>query len=257
MRSLSILLAALFLFLSSCSDSESAGATGVGNPTEVAVLGVTDSVQSQGGFENVDSRTRSAVVTEEIKDINRVFTLDSLTLIVDKFSWQIDTTSFSGDFHESLDLVGEELFYYGPVTFDILNNTSSITDIYLPTAGYKKIRMYLDSEEDKKATIIMSGTYQNASNVSVPFTFRMPFSFTIQFKQKGAPYYWDTSSENRVDFMLKLNEWFADQDILSLLSIDAESVDEAILEVDDFSKIKDNKISNNIRKSGVLSIYEK
>lgn len=246
----------LLLLLSSCSTTDSAGATGVGNPSEVALIATTGDITSQGGFEN----SSRALLREPkvLSDSQRDFTVESISLLVDKMSWQIDTASLAEEYDPKLSLEDEQLVYDEAITFDALNPNQTPISIDLPSAGYKKIRLFLNPLEEEKASITMKGHYTNDDNVEVPFSFEMPYTIELKFEKTGPHYYWDTESSVRIDIYLDLDKWFTGLDILDSLKVEGNSTTALTKSISDFTGSSQlPHLRNNIRQSGVLSIYEK
>lgn len=250
-----LLIALMSILFISCSDNTGAGATGVGNPTEVAIVAATGEVTGQGGFDSTGTRS-SVEPAKVIFDEDRAFTLSAIAITVDSFSWQIQTETLEDEIDPKLTFKDEKLYYYGPVVFDALNPEP--LNLHLPTAGYKAVRFFIgkdeeDTEEEKatEPTITIKGTYTNDDEKLVPFTFEMPYGIELKFMKKGKPYYWERGSDTRLDLLLDLDDWFAGLDILELINVSGSATSEVK------ATITTNAIRMNIKNSGVLSIYEK
>lgn len=247
-----VLLSLLFF---GCSNDDSAGVTGVGNPSEVSLLGKTGELKSTDEFAVEEGMTRAGTPTI-ISDKKRQYTLESVEVLVDIFSWEIDTNTLVDEIHSDLTQMGTKLFYYGPEKFDILD-TSNRLPINLPTAGYKAMRFYITGD-GRKATITMKGTYKNDEGIDVPFTFFIPFTMEVRFRKKGSAYFWNTKSSNSLDFIFNLDNWFKGADVLNMFDVDAGSSEELVLTQHDFNKNpKDVLLHKNIRKSGLVHIKKK
>lgn len=257
---MALTIVGLLLSLWGCSTENTAGATGVGNPIEVSVRGVTDDVKTLGDFENEEPPARAIVSTSTVNDTKRTYLIDGLVLSIDKFSWKVDTATLSEPIHSSLDCDGEFIHLYGPLDFDLINDTNSLTSVYLPKAAYKMIVLDLNAKSRKReATITLNGTYYNDNNEVVPFYFEFPFTIKLRFTQQGNPYFWDTSNAECMDIFLKLHNWFAEVDLLNTFDHDVTSTEKFVIKAGDFRTNKDvaRQLVKNIRKSGALSIRGK
>lgn len=243
-----LLLVILILTFSGCSTSDTAGATGVGNPTEVSLVASTGDVTGQGGFE---IEARSSTILPVIKDTKRSFIVSSIEILVDTISWEIVPNTLDEEIDSNLNLVGKELMYYGPIVFDAVNSNSAGLEVNLPTAAYRLIRLYIGNKGTKETTITMSGAYENDLGKMVPFSFDMAYNMELRFRKPGKAYYWEQGSSVRLDFLLDLDDWFADVDVLGVLGVAGDSEKELK------TKLNVKSIKKRIRKSGVLSIYEK
>lgn len=242
-----LLLLVIMLFFLSCSDSDTAGATGVGNPTEVALVAATGDVTGEGGFENESRRSNSTTIQDKVRE----FTFTSIEIQVDTFTWEVDTTTLEDNLDSNLTLKGNQLYYYGPVIFNAINANSTLLNLRMPTAAYKVIRFYIGKEDETETTIVAKGTYKNDAGESVPFTLNMPYGIELKFMKHGKPYLWERDSKVRLDLLLDMDEWFADVDLLKEIGVSSDATDEVL------ATLTSKAVWKRIKDCGVLSIYEK
>lgn len=250
------LLLTLLLTFWSCSTTEHSGVTGVGNPSQVSLSGQSGSVVGDTSFTLEGSRSALTIA-----DAKRFYTISSISVDVEYFSWEVDGKDLPENLHKGLIKVGNTLFFEWLSEFDLLNSDADNIDVYLPNTGYKKMTFALSSEEGKRETIHIKGTYTNDSDEKVPFHFGLPFDMDIVFRKKGPAFYLDPDSGNSIEYIFALDSWFQGVDILSLFDVDLTSSKPLTLLAKDFwqsSKKGDiQKIRKNIRTSGVMKINSK
>lgn len=222
MKHLILLLTALIIF--SCnSSSDVAGGTGVGNPGDQSMVGITAmKVAAVRSLEDtaVNSRSESNLIITDESGL--VISIEKLHMSVSHISWQTDESYDETTVDPQLKIENEHLILSGPLNYDLMSGdlyNGDRIELALPEARYKHVRLGLENET-KRSLISIAGTMKSG-DVSTPFRFDLPLQFhksELLFKKHGAPVALG-HAEQELSLVFELKSWFNSIDLLSVSGI--------------------------------------
>lgn len=248
-----LLLLTLLLVLWGCSTTETSGVTGVGNPSQVSLLGKSGTIFGDTSFTSEGGRALTI-----LSDSKRDYTISSITVHVEYFSWKVDGIDLPSELPEGLVKVGNSLFFEWLKEFDILNPEQSKVNVFLPNTGYQKMIFALSSQNGERETIHVRGTFINDKGEAVPFHLGLPFDMDIIFRKKGKPFYIDSDNGTAIEYIFAIDNWFTNVDLVTIFGIDLSQSEAVNLTAKDFWQNKDKsslfQLRKNIKRSGVMKI---
>lgn len=96
----------------------------------------------------------------------------------------------------------------GPYLLDILSGTVSIDQITVQPGTYKKVDFeFFAGPENSSHSIVLSGAYTNAQNISVPFTLTSEFAKTVQLPLAGNGIQVNSGGISSISILFDVNNW--------------------------------------------------
>ena len=107
-----------------------------------------------------------------------------------------------------------DLLLTGPYLLDILSGTASIDKITVQPGTYKKVDFeFYAGPENSSHSIVLSGTYTNASGTAIPFKLTSEFAETVQLPLAGNGIQVTSGAITTLSILFDVNNWLNKLDL--------------------------------------------